>query len=339
MSGHALYFTAPGEVTLREMPVTSPAPDEIVAETSVSGISSGSELLVYRGEAPPGMIADETIDALDGDLSFPLRYGYAAVGDVVEVGDDISEEWLDRTVFAFAPHGTHFSETPSDVVPIPDDVSPAAATLLPSVETATNFALDGAPRIGERVVVFGAGVIGLCTTHLLSSFPLAELVVVDPIAARRELAERFGAHVAVAPETVEATLDDWSGDGADLVYELSGEPETLDAAVAAAGYDGRVVVGSWYGTKRAALNLGDHFHRDRISVESSQVSTIAPELRGRWDTDRRLQTALTRLRELPVDELISHRIPFSDAPRAYRLLDDDAQNPLQVLLTYSSTHD
>ena len=339
MSGHALYFTAPGEVTLQEMPVTSPAPGELVVETSVSGISAGSELLVYRGEAPSGMIADETIDTLDGDLSFPLRYGYAAVGDVVEVGDDLEEAWLDQTVFAFAPHGTHFSERPSNVVRIPDDVSPAAATLLPSVETATNFALDGAPRIGERVVVFGAGVIGLCTTHLLSAFPLAELVVVDPIPERRALAEQFGSDVAIEPDRIDATIDDWTGDGADLVYELSGDPETLDAAVAAAGYDGRVVVGSWYGTKRAALDLGGQFHRDRISIESSQVSTIAPELRGRWDTDRRLQTAMAHLRELPVEELISRRIPFSDAPRAYRLLDDDAEHLLQVLLTYSSTHD
>lgn len=334
MSGRALYFTAPGEVTLRENPVEPPTADEAVVETSVSGISAGSELLVYRGDAPSGMVADDTIDALDDDLSFPLRYGYAAVGQVVETGAELSDEWLEQSVFAFAPHGTHFKQNPADLIEVPNDVSSEAATLLPSIETATNLVLDGTPRVGEYVVVFGAGTIGLCTTHVLSSFPLSELVVVDPIAERRDLAEQFGASVAVEPSAVEATVDGWDADGADLVYELSGQPQTLDDAVDTAGYDSRVIVGSWYGTKRAPLELGGRFHRDRITVESSQVSTLDPDLRGRWDKRRRLETAMDNLRELAVEDLISHRIPFADAPRAYRLLDDNPESALQVLLTY-----
>lgn len=334
MSGRALYFTAPGEVTIRENSVEAPTADETVVETSVSGISAGSELLVYRGDAPSGMVADDTIDALDEDLSFPLRYGYAAVGEVVETGAEPSDEWLGQSVFAFAPHGTHFKRDPADLVEVPDDVSSEAATLLPSIETATNLVLDGTPRVGERVVVFGAGIIGLCTTHVLSSFPLSELVVVDPIAKRRDLAEQFGASAAVEPAAVESTVDGWDADGADLVYELSGQPETLDDAVDIVGYDGRVIVGSWYGTKRAPLELGGRFHRDRIAVESSQVSTLNPDLRGRWDKRRRLETAMDNLRELAVEDLISHRIPFDDAPRAYRLLDGNPESALQVLLTY-----
>jgi threonine dehydrogenase-like Zn-dependent dehydrogenase len=274
------------------------------------------------------------LDALDEDLSFPLRYGYAAVGEVADVGTELSEEWLGESVFGFAPHGTHFTATPDDLRTVPEDVSPAAATLLPSSETATNLVLDGRPRVGERVVVFGAGVIGLCTTHLLSSFPLGDLVVVDPIAERRELAESLGADAAVEPAALEATVDGWDGDGADLMYELSGQPETLDDALEVAGYDSRVIVGSWYGTKRAPLDLGGRFHRDRITVESSQVSTLDPELRGRWDKQRRLRTAMDALRDVPVERVISHRIPFANAPRAYRLLDENPEDALQVLLTY-----
>jgi 2-desacetyl-2-hydroxyethyl bacteriochlorophyllide A dehydrogenase len=338
MSERALYFTGPGEVTIRETTVEQPAPDELAVETTVSGISAGSELLVYRGDAPSQMVADDTIDALEDDLSFPLRYGYAAVGEVIDVGASLEESWLGESVFAFAPHSTHCTESPDNLIRLPEDVTPEAATLLPSVETATNLVLDGQPHIGERAVVFGAGMIGLCTTHLLSSFPLAELIVVDPIAERRAIAEKFGADVAVDPAEIETAVGGWEPSGADLVYELSGRPQTLDDAIDVAGYDSRVIVGSWYGTKRAPLELGGRFHRDRIDISSSQVSTINPELRGRWDKRRRLETAMDALRELTVEELISHQIPFSEAPKAYQLLEENPENALQVLLTYDTTH-
>jgi 2-desacetyl-2-hydroxyethyl bacteriochlorophyllide A dehydrogenase len=337
MSERALYFTGPGDVTIRETTVERPGPEELAVETEVSGISAGSELLVYSGEAPSGMVADDTIDALEDDLSFPLQYGYAAVGEVVDIGAEPEETWLGESVFAFAPHSTQFTESPEEVVRVPEDVTPEAATLLPSVETATNLVLDGRPRVGERIIVFGAGMIGLCTIDLLSSFPVAELVVVDPIAERRAIATEFGADVTVEPEDVEAAVDGWEPDGADLIYELSGRPQTLDDAIDVAGYDSRVIVGSWYGTKRAPLELGGRFHRDRISIESSQVSTLNPELRGRWDKRRRLETAMNALRELAVEELISHRIPFPEAPQAYRLLEENPEDALQVLLTYDTT--
>jgi threonine dehydrogenase-like Zn-dependent dehydrogenase len=196
--------------------------------------------------------------------------------------------------------------------------------------------LDGRPRLGERVVVFGAGTVGLCTVALLSSFPLERLVAVDPLADRRDRALAFGADEAIPPEAAEApAAPDADRDGADLVYELSGRPAALDDAVGVAGYDGRVVVGSWYGTKRAAVDLGTAFHRDRISIESSQVSTLSPETRGRWTKARRMGTALDRLRTLDVGSLVTHRIPFADAPTAYRLLDERADDALQVLLTYA----
>lgn len=334
MNRRSLYFTGPFETAIEETSVEMAA-DEVLVETRVSGVSAGTELLIYRGEAPEELPADETLETIDGDLSFPLRYGYASVGDVVSIGEAVDDDWLGRTVFAFDPHETHFSIAPEQLIEVPEDVSVEEMVLFPSVETATSLVLDGRPRVGEDVVVFGAGVVGLCTIGVLASFPLGRLVAVEPIPGRRERARHLGADVAVAPDELDDVLDRGPDcDGADLVYELSGHPETLDDAVGAAGYDSRVIVGSWYGDKPATVDLGASFHRDRISVESSQVSTLAPETRGRWTRARRAETALSRLRDLDVESLITHRIPFSDAPDAYRLLDERADGVLQVLLTY-----
>ncbi|WP_144905455.1 zinc-dependent alcohol dehydrogenase [Halobellus captivus] len=343
MNRKSLFFTEPHGTAIRSTSVDMDSTDVLV-ETSVSGVSAGTELLIYRGEAPTELPADETLDSLDGDLSFPLRYGYAAVGDVVSVGDAVDDEWVGRSVFALTPHETHFAIPPADVIPVPEDVDSESMALFPSVETATSLVLDGRPRIGEEVVVFGAGVVGLCTIAILSSFPLDRLIAVEPIPERRDRAVAMGADLAVAPDALDDVLDAEAGgasardhsspSGADLVYELSGRPETLDAAVAAAGYDSRVVVGSWYGDKPSTVDLGGSFHRDRISVESSQVSTLAPAIRGRWTNVRRASVALEELRAMDAASLITHRIPFDEASEAYRLLDERADGVLQVLLTY-----
>ena len=343
MTARTLYFTAPGTVEVRAESVVDPDADELLVDTVASGISPGSELLVYRGECPADMPVDETLDALSGTFEYPLQYGYAAVGEVRSVGRDVDADWVGRRVFAFEPHADRFTASPESVVPVEDGVSAHEATLLPSVETATNLALDGGPRVGERVVVFGAGLVGLCTTHVLSGFPLEELVVVEPMPTRRELARTLGADTAVAPDAVGSAVDEFADEaaeaaeaaaGADLVYELSGRPSTLDAAIDAVGYDGRVVVGSWYGTKRAAVDLGGAFHRDRISVESSQVSTIDPELRGRWSKDRRFDVAFEQLRALDTDALLTETVPFADAADAYRRLDEQDLDAPHVVLTY-----
>ena len=329
MTDAALYFTAPETVETRPITVGPPDLSELLVETTVSAISAGTELLVYHDETPSDVRVDETIDALDEEFGYPLRYGYAACGVVREVGAEIDSEWIGRTVFSFTPHQTRFRADPDSVVVLPEGATAEAGALVPSMETATNLVLDAAPRLGERVVVFGAGVIGLCVTRLLSSFPLSELVVVDPIERRRTLAREFGADRAVTPETRAETVGD-----ADLAVELSGQPAALNDAIDAVGYDARVVVGSWYGTKRAELNLGGRFHRDRIDIVSSQVSTISPELRGRWDRARRFDTALDWLGRIDVETLITHRIPFERAEEAYELLDGDRDATVQVVLEY-----
>ena len=328
MADSALYFTAPRTVEPRPVSV-DPAAEEVVVETDVSAISAGTELLVYRGEAPDDLPVDETIDAVEDSFEDPLRYGYAAAGRVVDTGSTVSDVWLDRQVFGFHPHQTRFAADPDDLVVLPNDVSPAHGSLLPTVETATNLVLDSEPRLGESVVVFGAGVVGLCTTRLLSAFPLSDLTVVEPIADRRETATAMGADRVIPPETAAAELGD-----CDLALELSGQPAVLNDAIDAVGYDGRIVVGSWYGEKRAPIDLGGAFHRDRIELVSSQVSTIDPARRGRWDRERRFDTAVGWLDRLDCERLISHQVPFAEAADAYELLDERAESALQVVLTY-----
>ena len=327
MTASALYFT--GERTVERRPVSVDDPDasEVVVETEASAISAGTELLVYRDELPDSPSVAPSIDGLEDDFEYPMPYGYCAVGRVVDTGEDVEDAWLDRRVFAFRPHQTRFRADPADLVVLPDDVDPAHATLLPTLETATNIALDSRPRLGERVACFGAGVVGLCTARLLSAFPLAELVVVEPIERRRAVADAFGVDRAIDPATGDVS-------DVDLAVELSGQPAVLDDAIEAVGYDGRIVVGSWYGSKRAPIDLGGRFHRDRIEIVSSQVSTIAPELRGRWDRERRFETALEWLTRIECEELVSHRLPFAEAADAYRLLDSSATDALQIVLTY-----
>jgi 2-desacetyl-2-hydroxyethyl bacteriochlorophyllide A dehydrogenase len=336
-------FVEPGAVRVEDRPIPEPDAGELLVESRVSAVSPGTERLIYRGQVPDEMSLDESIPALAGGLDYPLGYGYAAVGEVTAVGEAVAPEWLGETVFAFHPHESHFTAEPAAVHRVPEGVSAAAATLLPTVETAVTVALDAAPRLGERAAVYGQGVVGLATTAQLAAFPLDRLVAVDAAQRRRELARRLGADEALSPAEARAAFDPESpgasgtaagGAALDVAVELSGNPDALDDALSATGYAGRVVVGSWYGTKRADLDLGGRFHRSRIELRASQVSTLPPELRGRWDADRRLAAAWDRLAALDADALVTHRVPVDEAPRAYELLEAGPDAAVGILFTY-----
>ena len=340
---HALWFTAPRRVEVREAAVTPPGPGQVLVQTTVSAISAGTELLLYRGQAPAELPADEMLPALTGNLAFPLPYGYSTVGKVIAPGSGVPASFLGRTVFAFQPHATHFTAAIGDLLVLPESIPPESAAFLPNVETAVNLLLDGQPRVGEQVAVLGQGIVGLLVTALLARIPLASLVAVDGFALRLQASLSLGATACLdsADNDLLAQLrlhlqGDRPYPGADLTYELTGDPAALDLAIAASGHAGRIVIGSWYGTKRAAPDLGGRFHRARLRILSSQVSTLSPELSGAWTTDRRLRFAVSLLEGLPLGDLVSHRIPFRQAPEAYRLLDEDPGRTLQVLLTYEA---
>jgi 2-desacetyl-2-hydroxyethyl bacteriochlorophyllide A dehydrogenase len=333
VAARSLYFTGPREVTVRERPVPDPGPDQVRVRTERSAISPGTELLLYRDEVPADIEIDETIDVLDGTLSYPLQYGYAAVGRVSVTGANVDSDWEGRRVFAFHPHESHFLATPSELIPV--DQPAERATLLANAEAAVNFVMDGRPRVGDRVAIFGQGIVGLLTTAVLSEFPLGELVTVDPYERRRDISERLGADTAVADATAlaDAVATDHV-EGADLTFELSGNPDALDDAIDATGYAGQVIVGSWYGNKPATLHLGGEFHRSHVRIRSSQVSRIDPDHTGRWDKERRLSLVRDLLAEVDTSALYSHEFPVERAGDAYELLDGSPERALGVLLTY-----
>ena len=330
LNRRAVVFRGPESVGVAEETVEV-GPEELVVATERSAISAGTELLVYRGEVPEEMSADPTIEALDGDLTYPLRYGYAGVGRVIDQGDRVEQSWGGERVFCFHPHATHMVVTPDAVVPIPDELDIERASMLPSVETALAIVQDARPEIGVQVVVFGAGVIGVTTSMLLAAIPLVEVMVVDPAAERRAVAAAIDGVTAVAPSEITDASPAF-----DLGIELSGDPQALDQCISLMRYDGEVIVGSWYGTKQAQLDLGLRYHRNHITVRSSQVSMVPPLLRGRWSKQRRLDTAVRAVGQLPLESLITHRIPIGEVTDAYRRLAAGDPEMLQVLLTYDT---
>jgi 2-desacetyl-2-hydroxyethyl bacteriochlorophyllide A dehydrogenase len=334
MNRRALVFEAPGRVRLVDERLPAPGPGHLLVRTSLAAVSSGTELLAFRGLLPPELPVDETLGALGAGQAttfrFPFRYGYAAVGEVLAAGEGVDPEWLGRHVFAFQPHATAFVVSVADAIAVPAGLPDDRAVLLAAMETALNLVLDGRPLYGERVAVLGQGTVGLLTTALLARFPLETLIAVEGQPRRAAAARRLGAHQVLPPGGPLAQA--LGPGGADLVYELSGDPAALDGAIAAAGREARVVVGSWYGAKRAPVDLGGHFHRGRLTITSSQVSHIAPALSARWDRARRWGAALRALAGVDVAPLITHRIPLAEAQQAYELLDRQPDQAVQVLL-------
>jgi 2-desacetyl-2-hydroxyethyl bacteriochlorophyllide A dehydrogenase len=341
MKQHRLEFSEPGRVVMKVAPAPQPAADQVLVQTHYSAISPGTEMLVYRGQWPQGVSVDASIDVLAGAFAYPLAYGYCAVGRVIAKGSAIADDWLGRRVFAFQPHQDLFCCEPETLQPIPDDLDDETALFLPSMETAVNLLLDGCPLIGEKIIVVGQGIIGLLTTALLSRFPLATLATVESHALRREASIRLGAGECFDPEDLASVtgLGGVPGQGgeADLVYELSGSPAALNTALGLTRFSGRVIIGSWYGAKKTELDLGSTFHRGRVSIISSQVSSLAPELTGRWNNTRRLNMAWEMLRLVRPSDCITHRFALADASLAYGLIDHRPEETIQVIFEHNLT--
>ena len=341
MNRQVLYFTGPLGIEVREETAPDPGPGELKIRTLVSGISSGTEMLFYRGQVPEDLEVDSSISALQNQAQYPLKYGYSCVGKVDDLGRGVDPGWLGKKVFSFHPHESHFCALPSEVILLPDGTPPERAIFLPNMETALNLVMDGQPLVGEFVAVFGLGIVGLLTSSVLMGFPLGGLVAFDRYPLRRAAAARLGCEFVLDPldedawRAAEAAFrKQGMPDGLDLAFELSGAPPALDQAIALTGYSGRIVIGSWYGKKSVNLNLGGKFHRSRIRLISSQVSTIAPGLSGRWDKKRRLGLAWDQLEKVRPESWITHRFPIRSAPEAYRLLAEEPEKAIQVIFNY-----
>ena len=331
------WFTSPRTVELRTASANPPASGEVRIEALYSGISHGSEMLVYRGEVPAELALDSALATLQGSFKFPLKYGYASVGRIVDVGDGVHQLAEGELVFAFNPHETCYTIPATLVIKLPGQLDPRLGVFTANVETAVNAILDAAPRLGERLVVIGQGVVGLLITQLARRTGASLIVTTDLHENRRRLSLSAGADIAVDPSSesiAERVSDVTGGTGADVVIEVSGQPSALEDAVKVAAPEARVVVVSWYGTKRGGLALGSDFHRKRLTLKSSQVSNIDPSLGPRWTIARRRELAAGYLSELKLAELISHTLAFEQTAEAYRLIDDRPEEVVQVVLDY-----
>jgi len=221
-------------------------------------------------------------------------------------------------------------------VRLPHKLDPMLGVFFANLETAINVILDTPLKIGETALVFGQGTVGALIALLLKRAGAGQVIVVEPILCRRELALRLGADGALQPEDClpERIKELTGGRGADVAIEASGSGAALQQAIDTVADEGAVVVVSWYGTKPVTLQLGQQFHRGRIRLRSSQVGHVDPALAPRWDCERRTEVALSLLPTLPLHELVSHTIPFSSAPEAYRLVDEQPGETMQVVLTY-----
>jgi 2-desacetyl-2-hydroxyethyl bacteriochlorophyllide A dehydrogenase len=324
-----VYFTAPHLVELREESLPALGAGDVLVETVCSAISAGTEMLVYRGQFPN---LTEVHDHFSSDLKYPLAYGYACVGIIKETSAGVDKSLRDKLVFGFQPHTSAFICQPADLFFAPASFSAETCCFLPNMETAVNLVQDAAPILGERVLVFGQGVVGLLTAAMLYEFPIEVLVTVDHFELRRKAALEIGVNESFDPENIYQSV--YAKDKFDLVLELSGNPSALNDAIALTRYNGKIVIGSWYGGKLAPIDLGGMFHRSRIKMVSSQVSTIAPELTGRWNKARRFEIAWEALKRVQPQKWITHRFPITEATKAYDLIDKNPQETLQVLFDY-----
>lgn len=337
INARQLWFKGPRQIELREQRLRT-GRDQLLVRSLCSAVSAGTEMLVYRGQIPADMALDASLSALQGDTSYPLQYGYACVGMVEAVGDESNASWLGRLVFSFQPHATHFIASPGQLIALPGDIYEENAVFLPNMETAVNLVHDGAPLLGESVVVLGQGIVGLLVSTLLAKYPLGSLAVIDGIARRRLQATQMGVHSVhdCADSDIAALREQLQRDtqGADLVFEISGSPQALNTAIDLCGFSSRIVVGSWYGVKSAPVALGGEAHRNRLHFITSQVSSIAPTLSGRWDKSRRYDSAWQMIREIKPQQLITHRVPLEDAASLYAMLDQGPESILQAVFTY-----
>ena len=332
-TARALWFVLPRKVEIREEKLRAPGPREVLVRGLASGVSQGTEMLLYRGEGPAVFDASvgvrtETRSGTGtgtGTGTYPCRYGYAWVGEVIAKGVEVALPEGQR-VFALATHGDAHVLDAGAVRALPEDFSATRAVLAANLETAVTCVWDAQVGLGDDAVVLGGGVVGILTGWLLARSG-ASVMLVEPSAKRREAAR------ALVPSAM-VVADEPPDGSADVVVEATGDPRMLDAAVAWARPEARIVVASFYGTRRAPIDLGDAFHRRRLELRASQVSSIPPRMRERWSPSRRWLFVLSLLSERALDALLAPPVAFERAGELYASLDTDADVPPAHVFVY-----
>jgi len=333
----SLYFTGEREVSLREETISEPEGKEVLIETLYSGVSRGTELLLYRNEVENGICLDKSWNYEKNSYKHGFKYGYSCVGKIISTGDKVPEEMKGKEVFAFNPHESHFLADIDELVLVDGKMDAENSLFLPTLETAVNFALESSPVIGERCAIFGQGQVGLLTTYVLNHFPLDKIVTSDRYEKKKDLSKKMGADIVFDSHTPIEDILTQCGlkeDGFDLSVELSGNLDVLQKAVDALGFGGRVIIGSWYGNKSGKLKLGTDFHRDQIRMKSSQVSSIPKERCERWDKERRIETTLDFLHKEDFTGLITHEYDIDQASKAFEKLENEPEEVIQLIFKY-----
>jgi threonine dehydrogenase-like Zn-dependent dehydrogenase len=308
---------------IRPEPLPEPGPDEVLVRTLNSGVSRGTETLVFRGGVPASQYAAMRAPFQDGDFPGPVKYGYLNVG-VVEAGP---AQLLGRTVFCLYPHQTAYVVPARAVVVVPDDVPPARAVLAGTVETAVNALWDAAPLLGDHITVVGAGMVGCCAARLLARFPGVRVTLVDVDGTRAE--------VAAALDVDFARPADAAGDR-DLVLHASATSAGLQRSLDLLAPEGTVVDLSWYGDTEVHLSLGGAFHSRRLGIRASQVGAVSPARRERRTTADRLAIALDLLRDPAFDSLITGVSRFDELPEVMARLAGGSLPALCHTVTYGT---
>lgn len=307
----AFWTTGPGRGELRPAPLRPPAAGEVLVRSLYSAVSRGTESLVFRGEVPESEYQRMRAPFQDGDFPGPVKYGYISVGVVEDGSGPEAAALRGRAVFCLHPHQQRYVVPAGAVIPLPPDLPPARAVLAANMETAINACWDGAPRMGDRIAVVGAGVVGTLVAWLCARVPGAEVELIDIDPGRAQLAATLGlTHRLPAAARGEC----------DLVFHASGHPGALATALALAGQEASVIEMSWYGRNAVAVPLGGAFHARRLNIKSSQVGHLPPERSPRWSYRRRMELALSLLLECRLDALISGETGFHDLPALMRRL-------------------
>jgi 2-desacetyl-2-hydroxyethyl bacteriochlorophyllide A dehydrogenase len=297
----AFWVTSPAKGELRRETLAAPAQDEVHIRALYSGISRGTEALVFNGRVPESEFSRMRAPFQSGDFPTPVKYGYCSVGRVEQGPDAL----LDKTVFCLYPHQDRYVVPASMVLEVPVGVPAKRAVLAANMETAINGVWDAEPMVGERICVIGAGVVGALVAYLCAQVPGVDVHLVDINPERRQLAEQLG----VAFATPEQTPHDQ-----DCVIHASGHAAGLRQALEWVGSEGRIIEMSWFGEGDVSIPLGGAFHSQRLTLKASQVGQLPPKLRPRWNYQRRLQLALSLLADERLDALISGESDFEQLP-------------------------
>ncbi len=297
----ALWVTGPSSCSLLHAG-SEPGPEDLEIETLYSGISRGTESLVFTGKVPASEHATMRAPFQEGEFTFPVKYGYAVVGRV------LNSSRKDERIFALYPHQTRFFIPGVMAFTVPDTIPAGRAVLAANMETALNIVWDAGISAGDRVMIVGCGVVGALVGFLAAGIPGTEVTLIDILETRETLARQLGCAFAT-PATV-------SGD-ADVVVHTSASETGLTTAIAVAGLEAKVIEASWFGELRPAIPLGEQFHQRRLQIISSQVGRIPAARTARWDYSRRLNKALSLLSDDRLDNLVTSESAFSDLPRDY----------------------